>query len=194
MMRWYSPKWLKIRDAIRHHDSAEYLARWAALAHDANPETRIYLYETWHHTNDADGWMTRIEHDLPAYWQGAVKYPAMRATGAPIHLIPAGQVMAAFVRAVERAGGVKGISSLHDLFAKAEDGMPDTIHFNDLGAYLVALTHYAVIHHRDPRGLPFALRRADGTAAVAPSAAAAALMQRTVWQVVTQMPETGVAA
>ncbi|QFT60477.1 hypothetical protein FIU94_16730 [Sulfitobacter sp. THAF37] len=185
---------VEIRDAIRYHDAAAYLARWAGLAWDANPDARIYLYETWHHTDDGNGWLARIDRDLRKFWQGRVKYPALAATEAPIHLIPAGQVMAAFVREVEEAGGIGGITSLHDLFARRDDGTPDTIHFNDLGAYLVALTHYAVLYHRDPRGLPHELMRADGTPAVAPAGDAAAAMQRVVWDVVARHPETGVAA
>ena len=74
------------------------------------------------------------------------------------------------------------------------DGSPDTIHYNDLGAYLVALTHYAVLYHRSPEGMAHALNRADGTPAQAPSPEVAALMQRVVWDVVRRFPETGVGA
>ncbi len=185
---------VEITDAIRYHDAAEYLARWAGLAWDANPDARIYLYETWHHTDDKNGWLARIDADLRAYWLGRVKYPALASTDAPIHLIPAGQVMAAFVRTVDAAGGTSDVKTQDDLFAKREDGTPDTIHFNDLGAYLVALTHFAVLYHRDPAGLPYALLRADGTAADAPDADTARLMQQVVWDVVRRHPETGVAA
>ena len=185
---------VEIRDAIRYHDSADYLARWAGLAWDANPQARIYLYETWHHTDDGNGWLWRIDRDLRKYWQGQVKYPALAQSDAPIHLIPAGQVKAAFVRAVEAAGGLEDVRDLNDLFARGADGTPDTIHFNDLGAYLVALTHYAVLYHRSPVGLPYALLRADGTPARAPLPETAALMQRIVWEVVQAHPETGVAA
>lgn len=184
---------VEINDSIRYHDSAEYLARWAELAWRVNQETRIYLYETWHHTDDGNGWLYRIDRDLLKYWQRQVKFPALTKTDAPIHLIPAGQVMAAFVRAVEIAGGVGGITSVHDIFVRGDDGRQDTIHFNDLGAYLVALTHYAVLYHRSPVGLPHELLRADGTHAIAPPPEAAALMQATVWDVVRRHPETGVA-
>ena len=102
--------------------------------------------------------------------------------------------MAAFVRAVEDRGGVPGIADRHDLFAFNPEGERDAIHFNDLGAYLIALTHYAVLYGRDPAGLPHDLLRADGTPADAPSAQAAALMQQVVWDVVTSYPRTGVRA
>jgi len=184
---------VEIADAIRYHDTPEYLANWASLAQGANPNARIYLYETWHHTNDPKGWLARIDQDLPGQWKGRILYPALAKTDAPIYLIPAGQVMAAFVRAVEAQGGVEGIAVVNDLFNRAADGTPDTIHFNDLGAYLNALTHYAVLYHRSPVGLPHQLDRADGTPAQAPSAAAALLMQQTVWDVIARHPETGVA-
>lgn len=185
---------VEIEDAIRYHDSADYLAKWTALARDSNPQIRIYLYETWHHTNDAAGWLTRIDADLKKFWQGRIIHPAMAKTDAPIHLIPAGQVMAAFIRALTAQGGLDGVTGADDLMARNADGTADTIHLNDLGAYLVALTHYAVLYHRSPEGLPFALNRADGTLADAPSPAVAALMQRSVWEVVQRHPETGVAA
>ncbi|MDF3382635.1 MULTISPECIES: hypothetical protein [Sulfitobacter] len=185
---------VEIADAIRYHDSPDYLAHWARLAHAARPDTRVYLYETWHHTDDGYGWLKRIDRDLEKYWRRQVIYPALQEAEVPIHLIPAGQVMAAFVRAVDAAGGVGGIISLHDLFSRDENGRPDTIHFNDQGAYLVALTHYATLYHRDPAGLPHELLRADGTPAQAPSAEAARLMQRVVWDVVRAHPDSGVAA
>ena len=71
--------------------------------------------------------------------------------------------MARFVRALAERGGVDGLASERDLFRRDADGDLDPIHVNDLGAYLVALTHYAVLYQRTPVGLPRALRRADGT-------------------------------
>ena len=183
---------VEITDAIAYHASAKYAALWAGLATQARSDARVYLYETWHHTNDPKGWLARIDADLEEQWLGRILYPALGSDGAPLYLIPAGQVMAAFVRAVEVDGGVDGITQAQDLFATQDDGTPDTIHFNDLGAYLVALTHYAVLYHRAPEGLPFALKRADGSDADAPGPQAARLMQRVVWDVVRALPQTGV--
>jgi len=109
-----------------------------------------------------------------------------------IHVIPAGQVFANFVRAVENRGGVDSLLGKEGLFARDASGQPDPIHLNDLGTYLVALTHYAVLYHQDPVGLPFALLNADGNPAVAPGENTARLMQEIVWQVVTSYPKTGV--
>lgn len=183
---------VEIRDAIRYHDSAEYLARWAKYAWSGNPDARVYLYETWHNLDDPQGWLQRLDGDRARYWEGGILRPAIARTGRPIYLIPAGQVMARFVRAVEERGGVGNIPDRTALFRRNPDGTQDTIHVNDLGAYLVALTHYAVLYHASPVGLPFRLRRADGKRADAPTGDAARLMQEIVWEVVRSDPLTGV--
>lgn len=186
---------VELRDAIKYHDSPAYLRKWADLARGASPETRVYLYETWHRLNDPAGWLTRLDSDLKTLWENKLLLPDLNGGGAaqPIHVIPAGQVMARFVRAVEAAGGVDNIRSRDDLFRRDADGTLDDIHLNDLGHYLVALTHYAVLYGRSPVDLPRELTRADGSPATAPGPAAARLMQETVWQVVTAYPKTGVA-
>lgn len=178
---------VEIRDAIKYFKSWDYLARFAARAREGNPVVRVYFYETWHPRNDPEGWLARLDRDLALYWYGEILDRALAADDArnPIYLIPGGQVMAAMARRLETAG-VEGLAEMGDLFT-------DDIHFNDRGAYLMALTHYAVLYHRDPAGLPHALNRADGTPAEAPSPEAARLMQEVVWDVVQAMPRTGVA-
>jgi len=185
---------VEIKDAIKYHGSPDYLSRWADLTRKGNPNARLYLYETWHNTDDPAGWLTRIDEDLTRYWEDEVLLPAMARTDPvkPIYVIPAGQVMARFVREVETRGGVDNIADRYGLFARQADGTPDTIHLNDLGAYLTSLTHYAVLYHATPVGLPIELQRADGTKADAPGPEAARLMQDVVWQVVTSYPKTGV--
>ena len=74
-------------------------------------------------------------------------------------------------------GGIGGMTGRADLFS-------DQIHLNDLGTYMVALAHYAVIYRRSPVGLPRQLLREDGSPAEAPSAELAAAMQRVVWETV----------
>ncbi|MES2665274.1 MAG: hypothetical protein V4712_04190 [Pseudomonadota bacterium] len=184
---------VEIRDAIRYHDSPAYLARWAARARAGNPAVRVYLYETWHWLDHPDGWLERIDRDLALYWEAGLLRRAMLAEGVgTIYVIPGGQVMAAAARAIE-AGQVPGLTDRTDLFARRDDGTGDSIHFNDLGAYLMALTHYAVIYGRSPVGLPPDLRRADGTAATPLPPGAAEVLQELVWQVVTGYAATGVA-
>ncbi|RKF16926.1 hypothetical protein D6850_05190 [Roseovarius spongiae] len=184
---------VEIKDAIKYHDSAQYLRKWADLARAADPAPRLYLYETWHRLDDPGGWLLRLDADLARYWEDALLFRTLDDAGAPMRLIPAGQVMAHFVRTIETMGGVGNVQAREDLFQRKPDGGVDPIHVNDLGAYLVALTHYAVLYHRSPVGLPHALRRADGTAADAPGPRVARLMQESVWDVVMHSQRTGVA-
>lgn len=185
---------VELKDAIRYHDSAKYLAKWAQLARTARPDVRVYLYETWHNTDDPAGWLARIDDDYDTLWVQRVLVPAVVQTGVPIHVIPGGQALAAFVRAVDARGGVGNVAGRDALMARTPEGAVDTIHLSDLGAYLIALTHYATLYQRSPVGLPLALYRADGTAAVAPDAQSGELMQQIVWDVVRSTSFSGVAA
>lgn len=187
---------VEIRASIRYYDSPVYLARWAAEAVKARPDARLYLYETWHQLDDPEGWLDRIDRDHERYWLSRVLGPALAKLpeGTQIFLIPAGPVLAAFVRAVEAKGGVGNIRDRTDLFARAEDGTLDVIHLNDLGNYLVALVHYAVLYQQSAVGLPHALSRADGSPAKAPTPEVALLMQETTDSVVHDLGLSGLAA
>lgn len=183
---------VEIRDAIRYFDSPQHLALWAMRIRAGRPDARIYLYETWHPLNDPEGFLTRIDEDRVRYWEGTLLRQAKTNAGVgTIHVIPGGQVKAAVVRAIE-AGQIPGLTRREDLFATGADGQPDPIHFNDLGAYLMALTHYAVIYHRDPSGLAHDLLRADGSRITPFDPQTAATLQKIVWQVVTGYAPTGV--
>ncbi|MBT8153954.1 hypothetical protein KMP13_08595 [Epibacterium ulvae] len=176
---------VELRDAIKYFGSAKYLRRWADLARTAPKAPRIYLYETWHNLDDPGGWLERIDADLEPLWLGRVLGSDSRRNPTDqLYLIPAGQVMAAVVRAAE-AGEIDGLHTRQDLFS-------DTIHLNDLGAYVVALTHFAVLYHQNPVGLPHVLTRPDGTEAEALTPTGVAQVQAIVWQVVTAMPRTGI--
>ena len=183
---------VELKDAIRWHESSQYLARWAAFARMARPDIRIYLYESWHDLTTPEGWLERLDTDPATLWEGTILAEALaQAETGTVHVIPAGRIMAHLVRKVEGMGGVPGMTDRTDLFARNPDGSLDTIHINDLGAYLVALAHVAVLYHIDPRGLPYTLTRADGTEATPPSAELARLMQDAVWHVTRALPVTG---
>lgn len=176
---------VELEAAIDYFSAARMLFNWADKAQGQG--TPVYFYETWHELDDPKGWRARLDSDLPKNWEGRIMRPAlaMMDTPEPIYLIPGGQVMAAVADRLEAEGPVGPVSSYRDLFS-------DEIHFNDYGAYLMALTHYAVLYQQDPTGLPHRLRRFDGTPADDPGPELAAFFQRIVWKVVTSMPRTGV--
>jgi hypothetical protein len=184
---------VEIRDAIRYHGSARALAHWAQAAVAGNPEARVYLYETWHRLHDPEGWLNRLDADLSRYWEAGLLRPAMADPATPtVRLIPAGQVLAAAVRAAE-AGQIAGLARREDFFAVTPEGQVDPIHLNDIGNWLVAMVHFAVLYHRSPEGLPHRLVRADGSAADPPPDSAAAVLQKLVWDTVRRYPATGLA-
>lgn len=181
-----------LKDAIRYHDTPDYAAKWAQEAVAGNPDIQLFAYETWHQLDAQPEWLSRLPGDL-TMWEGALMWPAARATGKPVWLIPAGQVFHRVVTEAE-AKGIAEMTSRTDLFRLTPEGAQDQIHPNDLGNYLVALTHYAVIYGKSPVGLPNQLQRADGTPATAPSPELARRMQEIVWEVVREIPWTGVPA
>ena len=178
---------VSIQDSIKYHHSWYYLSLWAEKAAEANPNVRLYLYETWNGLDVAEGWLSRTDADLAQYWESEIIDRALATdrVDRPIYVVPGGQVMARFARALKERGSVDGLTSIEDLFS-------DMIHFNSLGAYLMALTHYAVLYGTSPVGLPHALLDAEGKQVPAPGQDAARLMQEVVWEVVTSYPRTGV--
>lgn len=187
---------VEIRAAIEYFDAAEYLAKWAEAARAGRPDAPVYLYETWHRLDDEEGWLTRLDLDLDRYWETGIlrRALALDPERRPIHVIPAGQVLAAFVREIETKDRVPDLDSREDLFNRDESGALDTIHINDVGAYLVALTHFAVLYHQSPVGLPHELIRADGSKMATITPQTARLMQEVTWSVVSAYDKTGIAA
>jgi hypothetical protein len=184
---------VEIRDSIRYFESSRYLARWGNKALAARPDVRLFLYETWHRLDDPEGWLERIDRDLDRYWLSRVLGPALRdlPAGAGVRLIPAGQVLAAFVRAVEGQGGLGNVADRTSLFQTTAEGTVDPIHLNDLGNYLVALAHVTVLYQTSPLGLPHQLTRADGSPATPPDAEVARLMQEVTHSVVHSLGLSG---
>lgn len=177
---------VELKDAIRWHGAAEHLAKWVARARAGNPQARVLLYETWHRLDDPAGWLERVEGDRAALWEAALLRPALAQAGGVIHVIPGGPVLAAAARAAE-SGALPGIADRRAFFS-------DEIHPGDLGAWLIAMTHAAVLTGQSPEGLPARLPKRDGALAGAPSDAVAAALQRLVWAGVTAYPPTGVRA
>jgi hypothetical protein len=164
---------------VEWSDTTGQVARWAGLAREANPEVRVYLYETWPSLASAPGmviegdpgagvpWRERLEADLPL-WQAAA--------GDVAELIPAGQAMGMLADEID-AGRVPGVEGIADLFA-------DDIHPNGKGLYFVAMVHLAVLAGKSPEGVPAKLLRVWPSRDAVISDEQAAAFQRVAWAAV----------
>ena len=161
---------VEIRDAISYHDSSDYLRRWARRAPAANPATRVYLYETWHRIDDPEGWLTRLDRDLGRYWEGEIlrRAQATRRLDRPIYVIPAGQVLARFVRALRARGGVDGMTG-EEICSRATPRAGRTRSTSTTSAPTWSPSPTTRCSTSGARsGCRRALRRADGSAARSP--------------------------
>ncbi|MFE3836710.1 hypothetical protein [Pseudogemmobacter sonorensis] len=164
-----------IADHVEGMDSAGLVARWATAARAANPETRVWLYESWPPlgSGGAGEWRARIAADLPQ-WRAAA--------GEAARIIPAGQAMAALSLALE-AGEVPGLSSI-DAF------LDDAGRLGGKGHYFVAMVHVAALTGTSPEGLPARLFRIWPSRDAVIDDAQAAALQRIAWRAVSGFETT----
>lgn len=187
---------VEIESAIKYFDSARYFQNFVEEIYEYNPDALVYLFESWHEVTSKKGWISRLDRDLDRYWLGQIvdKTIDRMERKKPIYLIPVGQVMSMLFKEIARLGGVEGLGKPQDIFKRNSNGSLDPIHVNDIGNYLVALVHYAVLYKSSPLGLPYQLRNETGDNAKAPSAEAARLMQEITWRVVSKNYRTGTSA
>ncbi len=176
---------------LEYSNTAQAIADFAGLAVSANPDVRVYLYETWHSLlsgtdtppqGDPGGtipWRDRITADL-ILWEDA----ALRgSTATPVQLIPAGQAMGLLSDAIT-AGEVPGMTSMQDVFS-------DDIHPGQKGLYFLAMVHAAAITGKSPEGVPAKLTRTWASRDAVISDALALALQRIAWTAVqTQATRT----
>ncbi|MFN4155732.1 MAG: hypothetical protein ACK4HF_13840 [Paracoccaceae bacterium] len=172
---------IPLAEHLRWNDTPGVIAAYADLAKAGNPDVRVFVYETWHSRtpgavtegdpNAALPWRDRLTADLPL-WEGA-----LRASGAEVALIPAGQAMARLSDAVA-AGEVPGVASMDDFFA-------DDIHLSGKGLYFVALVHVAAITGASPEGLPAQMTRSWKSRDAVIDDDLAAVLQRLAWEAVS---------
>lgn len=180
-----------VEASLKWHVTPHYLALWAKAAREGNPNTRVYLYQSWRELNDPGGWEAMTRADLPAYWEDQFLRRAYRAGSGPVHLIPGGAVLVTAALAAE-AGEIAGVSTRAEFFGLNPDGTPDQIHMGDLGNWLIALTHYVVLYQSLPVDIPPRLTRAEGGFYEIPPETARDL-SAVVLRVVAQTPGTGAA-
>jgi len=148
-------------DTMVWHNSPQEALAWVTHAWEAGAET--VLYATWvtlavgpDATDDESRAGLPFQERLlreQGRWDKIRAYVNdNRPAGmGELQMIPGPQIMLALEAAIA-AGEAPGLNDIRDVFY-------DDIHVNDIGAYVMALAHFAVIYDRDPRDLPLGLGR-----------------------------------
>lgn len=174
-----------LSNTVPYHASHDYALRFARLAWGEG--AAVVLYGTWvtldtgpafaGQGSDPDAgiaWRERLDREAAGWEAMRAHIDAHRPAGAAqVRLIPAYAVLAAIYDAIE--AGQAPIGDIRDLFA-------DDIHPSPLGAWIVAMAHFAVLYGRDPSGL---------TRPAGISPAVAAWYEALVWRVLSDHPATG---
>ncbi len=173
-----------LKAQLQYGDTSGYVAKFAGLALEANPHTRLYVYETWPSLNSGPGnitkddpdagipWRERIALDLPL-WEGVATDASAKA-GHEVKLLPVGQAMGHLADEI-RAGHVPGVTDIKEMFA-------DDIHPNGKGLYFVAMVQAAAITGKSPQGVPAKVTRAWTSRDAVISQEQAEALQRIAWE------------
>jgi hypothetical protein len=147
------------------------------LADSAGVQLYLYVYWPWRDDplSDQDGINAAFEQVRSA----------LSSDGPPVRVIPVGEAFRAAVGEMG-SGELAGLTR-NDLYR-------DTLHPSDIGYYLSALVHFAVLHRRSPVGLPAVGISSDdfSDAPVAIPTNIAAAFQRIAWEVARTTPYTGI--
>lgn len=171
-------------------DQKEYLSQYVNNAWqngDNGNGAPTLLWTTWTNINNIDvPWRQMLDIQGAEFERMQDYANANRPIGAPpVYIIPGHKVMAKLYDDILQ-NLVPGISNIDAFFS-------DTIHPNDLGAYLVTLVHYACIFNKSPVGLPANLFPIPSARLAAPSPELALYLQTMVWDVVNNYSRTGIA-
>lgn len=166
---------------------------FVAMTHSnpANASTRFYMYAAWPgislsssdplqyqaqwlRTSSAAGSQPTIL--AKGYFTDL--YGALDQDGLHLNMIPVGEVLYA-IDAKMRAGEIPGFSGVASLYR-------DDNHLNDLGCHLAAATAYSTMFAQSPVGLAYS------STSLSVDGANLAIMQQTVWDVVSTSSYTGV--
>ena len=174
-------------DCIR--EQREWLSVWTNHAWNNGNNgsgAATLLYTNWINIDGSDGPFRSMLDVLNGEWERMQDYAnANRPSGAPhVYMIPGNRMMARLYDDVQ-AGLVPGITQFSGFFE-------DNIHVNSLGAYAIAMLHYACIFNQNPLGLPNQLIDNPPPGFQIPSVALATYIQNMVWDVVTKYPRTGI--
>lgn len=144
------------------------------------------LWTTWVNIDGSNGDFRKMLDVQGQEWERMQDHANDRrpAGAPPVYLIPGHKMMARLYDDIAKEL-VPGITSINQFFS-------DNIHTNELGAYAIAMIHYACIYNKSPLGLPVKLIPNATAATLIPSAELAAYLQNMVWEVVTSYDRTGI--
>ncbi|GLS85875.1 hypothetical protein GCM10010873_08490 [Cypionkella aquatica] len=173
-----------LKAQLQYNDTAGYVAKFAGLALEANPQTRIFVYETWPSLNSGPGivskddpdagiaWRERLALELPL-WEGVVADASAKA-GYEVKLLPVGQAMGHLADEI-KAGKVPGVSDIKEMFS-------DDIHLSGKGLYFVAMVQAAAIMDKSPEGVAAKVTRAWTSRDAVITQEQAGAFQRIAWE------------
>ncbi|WP_052503377.1 T9SS type A sorting domain-containing protein [Lacinutrix sp. Hel_I_90] len=144
------------------------------------------LWTTWTNIDDSDGpWRATLD-TYEQHWEEMMDYANdNKPVGAtPVYIIPGHRMMARLYDDIQ-LNNVPGITTIDEFFS-------DTIHPNTIGAYAIAMIHYACIYNESPIGLTNDLSNDGSSGFVIPSPELALYLQTMIWDVVTNYSRTGV--
>ena len=146
------------------------------------------LWTTWTNLDNSNGpWREMLDIQGAEFERMQDYANANKPANAPhVYIIPGHKMMARLYDDIQ-SGIVPGITSINQFFG-------DNIHTNELGAYAIAMIHYACIFNESPEGLPNSLLPNVPPTVQIPSPTLAAYLQTMIWEVVTSYPRTGITA
>lgn len=144
------------------------------------------LWTTWTNIDDSDGPWRDMLDILGEEWENMQDYANdnLPNDAIPVYIIPGHKMMARLYDDIA-LGLVPDIDDISDFFS-------DNIHTNELGAYAIALIHYACIFNSSPVGLPNNLLPDADPDVPVPTPALADYLQHMIWDVVTSYEPTGI--
>ncbi len=144
------------------------------------------LWTTWTNIDDRDGPWRNMLDTQGAEFERMQDYANLnKPSNAPhVYIIPGHKMFAKLYDDIQ-LNLVPGITKIDQFFS-------DKIHTNELGAYAIALIHYACIFNQSPVGLPNNLLPNAASGTPIPSPELALYLQNMIWEVVTNYPRTGI--
>ncbi len=91
----------------------------AELAWNANPDTRVLIYETWDELTNPTAWRAVLTSDF-ALWQGIVDNlnAILPGTAPPVGLVPGGQAAAGLYDTIAQGRG-QGLTNIRQIFSES---------------------------------------------------------------------------